>query len=126
MRILRIFSALFFTFLVIYTSFGQDKKSSINESATVQKLVEIKRSSPSQTINSDKYNIQIFYGKNNQATEALNKCKRLYPELEAMIVYTNPSYKVMIGNFKTRLEAERNLQLLQKDFDGALLIRPGK
>ncbi len=126
MRILRLFPLVFCLFIVVFTTFAQEKKTPINESQTIQKLVDIKRNASNQAINPDKFNIQIFYGKNAQAIEALNKSRKLYPELEAIIVYTNPSYKVLVGNFKTRLEAERNLQLIRKDFDSALLIRPGK
>ncbi len=126
MRILRIFPSVFCMFFIVCSSFAQEKKTAINENQSIQKLVDIKRNATNQSINSDKFNIQIFYGKNAQATEALNKCKKLYPDLEAVIIYANPSYKVLVGNFKTRLEAERNLQLIRKDFDSALLIRPGK
>jgi len=64
------------------TSQAQDKNNAIQEPLALKKLVEAKRSSTTPALNTDKYNIQIFYGKNNQAQEALNRFKRLYPETE--------------------------------------------
>ncbi|WP_413511505.1 SPOR domain-containing protein [Myroides odoratus] len=126
MRILRLFPIFFCLFFIHTISHAQEKNNSIQEPLAIKKLVDAKRSSTASGLNTDKYNIQIFYGKNNDAKEALNRFKRLYPDMEATLIYSNPSYKVLAGNFKTRLDAERQLQLLKKDFDNSLLLRPGK
>ncbi|MDM1044264.1 SPOR domain-containing protein [Myroides sp. 1354] len=126
MRILRIFPVLFCLFFIHLTSYAQERNNAIQEPLAVKKLVEAKRNTTTSGLNTDKYNIQVFYGKNNEAKAALARVKRLYPDLEATLVYSNPSYKVLAGNFKTRLEAERYLQTLKKDFDNSLLLRPGK
>ncbi|MGG5577443.1 SPOR domain-containing protein [Myroides sp. C15-4] len=107
-------------------SYAQEKNTTIQEPLAIKKLVDAKRSSTTSSLNTDKYNIQIFYGKNQPAKEALNRFKRLYPDMEATVIYSNPSYKVMAGNFKTRLEAERYLKSIKKDFENSLLLRPGK
>lgn len=107
-------------------SYAQERNNAIQEPLAIKKLVEAKRNTTASGLNSDKYNIQVFYGKNNEAKAALSRFKRLYPDLEATLVYSNPSYKVLAGNFKTRLEAERFLQTIKKDFDNSLLLRPGK
>ncbi|MGG5506578.1 MULTISPECIES: SPOR domain-containing protein [unclassified Myroides] len=107
-------------------SYAQERNNAIQEPLAIKKLVEAKRNTTSSSLNTDKYNIQIFYGKNDQAKAALIRFKRLYPEMEATVIYSNPSYKVLAGNFKTRLEAERYLQTIKKDFENALLLRPGK
>ncbi|TDS63605.1 SPOR domain-containing protein [Myroides indicus] len=126
MRILRIF--LFTTAILLSTNtiVAQQKNIEINEPEAVKKLISSKRLINSSNTVNDKYRIQIFYGKNNEANNALNKFKRTYPEIDATIIYSNPSYKVMVGSFKTRLEAERNLLNIKKDFEHALIIKPGK
>jgi len=35
-------------------------------------------------------------------------------------------YKVWVGNFKTRIEAEKNLNDLKKKYPNAFLIKPNK
>ncbi|WP_410878590.1 SPOR domain-containing protein [Myroides sp. DW712] len=126
MRILRIFPVFFCLFFTHLVSYAQERNNAIQEPLAIKKLVEAKRNTTTSGLNADKYNIQVFYGKNNDAKSALSRFKRLYPDLEATLVYSNPSYKVLAGNFKTRLEAERFLQTIKKDFDNSLLLRPGK
>ena len=47
-------------------------------------------------------------------------------DFDGTIVFNTPSYKVWIGNFKSRIEAERNLSEFKKRYPNALLIRPNK
>ena len=46
--------------------------------------------------------------------------------IEGTIVFNTPNYKVWVGNFKTRIEAERNLIEILKKHPKALLIKPSK
>jgi hypothetical protein len=46
--------------------------------------------------------------------------------MDGTIVFSTPMYKVWVGNFKTRIDAEKNLQLLKKKFPNAFLIKPNK
>lgn len=126
MRILRIFTLACIILFSYNTILAQTKTTTINEPEIVKKLITTKRSYNSSYTPNDKYKLQIFYGKNVEATENLNKFKRLFPGLDTTIIYTNPSYKVMAGNFKTKLEAEKNLKEVQQYFDQALIIKPSK
>ncbi|KUF41936.1 SPOR domain-containing protein [Myroides marinus] len=126
MRFLRNFLVLN---LVVFTNnliIAQSSKTTLNEPSAVKELLNKKKNNNTSTAVNDKFKIQIFYGKSPEAKSALSTFRRMYPDVNATIVYTNPSYKVMVGNYKTRLDAERNLKLIQKDFEHALLIRPGK
>ena len=46
--------------------------------------------------------------------------------MDATIVFSTPMYKVWVGNFKTRIEAEKNLNTLKKKYLNAFLIKPNK
>ena len=46
--------------------------------------------------------------------------------LDATIVFSTPSYKVWVGNFRTRMEAERNLIEIKKKYKNVFLIKPNK
>lgn len=123
LRVLLLFSTILFSFSTIQ---AQDKKTIVNEPNTITELMNMKKNYNSSITNNDKFRIQVFYGKNNEAKEALQNFKSLYPEINATIIYNTPTYKVFVGNFKTRLEAERNLRIIKKDFPNSLLIRPSK
>lgn len=52
--------------------------------------------------------------------------KRDYNNIDGTIIFNTPNYKVMVGNFKTRIEAERNLAEIKKKYKNVFLIKPGK
>lgn len=126
MRILRVLLAYSTLLFSITTFYGQEKKIIINEPSAVTDLLEHKKIHNSSLSTIDKYRIQVFYGKNTQAQQALQNFKMLYPETDATIIYSTPSYKVMVGSYKTRLEAEKNIRIIKQDFPNSFIIRPGK
>ena len=40
--------------------------------------------------------------------------------------YETPNYKIWVGNFKTRLEADRALQRIKRAFNSAFIFKPKK
>ena len=56
------------------------------------------------------------------AIDTKTKVYQLYPELKAYIQYQSPYFRLKIGNFKTRQEAQEYLSGLSKDFQGNLFI----
>ena len=63
------------------------------------------------------YRVQVFFGPDRK--EAYNqqaKFKDLYPELNTYLSYTQPNYKVRVGDFRTRAEAQKLLNDLRPVF----------
>ncbi len=90
-----------------------------------QLLNEKRRISSSITVD-DRYKVQIYNGDSENSKKVLNEVRRQYPDLDATVVFSTPSYKVWVGNFRSRIEAERNLLEISKRYPNALLIRPNK
>jgi len=69
----------------------------------------------------ESYKIQAFAG-NNQRTsknEAYRKqtlIQQTFPELETVVLFDSPFWRLRVGNFKTREEAEQVLDELRKAF----------
>ncbi|WP_430614027.1 SPOR domain-containing protein [Flavobacterium sp. JP2137] len=126
MRILRNLLAASCLICCTNIQLAQAQQLRIQEDPTFSNLLNEKRKTNSSTTVSDRFKIQIFYGNNSEARRKLSQFNQLYPQLDGTIVYTNPSYKVWVGNFKTRIEAERNLQSIKSSFSNALIIRPNK
>ena len=74
----------------------------------------------------DSYKIQIFYGSGEESKKKLSEFKRDFKEIEGTIIYSNPTYKVYVGNYKSRLHAEKVLIDIKAKYPSALLIKPGK
>lgn len=90
-----------------------------------QMLAEKRRINTSITVN-DRYKIQVFNGDTETSKKTLVDFKKNFPNLDATIVFSTPSYKVWAGNFKSRIEAERNLAEIKKKHPNAFLVRPNK
>lgn len=58
----------------------------------------------------------------NKAIAAKTKIYQAYPELKPYIIYQSPYYRLKVGNFKERDEAEGYLPKLLKDFPGTSFI----
>ncbi|PAW92952.1 hypothetical protein CKK33_05375 [Mucilaginibacter sp. MD40] len=72
------------------------------------------------------YRVQIYSGRNRTAAfNAQAKCNRELPEMRTYISYREPNFKVLAGDFRTRLEAERMKQQLLALFPTIFII-PGK
>lgn len=73
---------------------------------------------------SDRIRIQIFNGELDECKKEIDDFKKKFSDLEGAIEFNHPAYKVLIGNYKTRLEAERNLLLIKKKYPNAFLVKP--
>jgi len=128
MRILKNFGALCALSFVVFPSLNcaaQQSATVVQDSRYEQLLNEKRKINSSITVN-DNYKIQIFYGDNGEARKTLSDFKREFKNLDGTIIFASPTYKVWIGNFKTRIEAEKNLVDVRKKYPYALLINPNK
>ena len=90
-----------------------------------QMLVEKRRINASITVN-DRYKIQVYNGDSDTSKKTLMDFKKEFKNYDATIVFSTPMYKVWAGNFKSRIEAERNLADVKKRYPNAFLIKPNK
>jgi len=70
------------------------------------------------------YRVQIFFGSNRQ--EAYNAQARFleeYPETRTYILYTEPNFKVQVGDFRTKLEAQKLQNDLRDKFTSLFIIQ---
>lgn len=71
----------------------------------------------------DGYTIQIFSGqKREEALNANKKMSELVPELKANVQYQQPKFRVTVGKYFTRLEAQKDLYRLKRVFGNAILV----
>ncbi len=105
---------------------AQEQKTSISQDPKFEQLLNEKRKiNASLTVN-DSYKIQIYSGGSENAKKTLNEFRQEFATIDATIVFNTPNYKVWVGNFKTRIEAERNLINIKNRYKNVLLIKPGK
>jgi hypothetical protein len=129
MRILSSQKRLTYLVLSLFISancFSQDTKTNIKQDARFEQLLNEKRKINSSITVSDRYKIQIFTGDSETSKKALTEFRKANKNVDATIVFNTPIYKVWIGSFKTRIEAEKKLLTLKKKYPNAFLIKPNK
>ena len=129
MRILTPSKRLFLTltaFVLAYNIHAQDQNLTLNQDPKFEQLLNEKRKINTSISTNDTYRIQIFSGKSEDAKKTLADFKREYSNIDGTIIFNTPNYKVIVGNFKTRIEAERNLADIKNRYKSVFLLKPGK
>lgn len=102
---------------------AQQGNVNIQQNEKIEKLMEVKTELNKNNQIRDRYVIQLFYGDNGEANEVIQKYRELYP-YSSQITYEAPNYKVWVGNFRNRLEADRALLKIKENFPAAFIPKP--
>ena len=124
-KIIAQFGLITLLFLTSKT-FSQEKKVTVSQDPKFEQLLNEKRKINSSITVNDRYKIQIYNGDTENSKKKLMEFKKENKDFDATIVFSTPMYKVWVGNFKTRIEAEKNLNDLKKKYPNAILIKPNK
>ncbi len=69
------------------------------------------------------YRIQILMVSGNDALEVTDEAKtefiEEYPDIPVYLTFGEPNYRVRVGDFRTRLEAEKFLEQISRKYPGA-------
>ncbi|MGA8854117.1 MAG: SPOR domain-containing protein [Christiangramia sp.] len=120
---LHIFILTAFLFLYNLKINAQEGTVNIQQNQKIEKLMEVKTELNKNNQIRDRYVIQLFYGDNGEANEIIQEYRDLYT-YPSQITYEAPNYKVWIGNFRNRLEADRALLKIKENFPAAFIPKP--
>jgi hypothetical protein len=70
------------------------------------------------------YRVQVFYGSDRR--ELFNqqaKFKSSYPKINTYVIYKEPNYYLRVGDFRTRLEAQRLINEIRPIFPTLFIFR---
>lgn len=106
--------------------YAQDGNLTITQDTKFEQLLNEKRKINASITVNDRYKIQIYNGDSETAKKTLGDFRKEFKNYDGTIVFSTPTYKVWVGNFKSRIESERNLAELKKKYPSAFLIKPNK
>lgn len=106
--------------------YAQENNLTVTQDPRFEQLLNEKRKINSSITVNDRYKIQVYNGDSENAKKALSEFRKDNKDFDGTIVFNTPTYKVWIGNFKSRIEAERNLADFKKKYPNAFLIKPNK
>ena len=117
------FIALNFLIVLLTTSYSAFSQNKTNESAGIKSVISKKRN-----FNSNYgfgYRIQIYNGNEQKARGFKARFNVEFPGNYSKLIYNAPEWKVQVGNYKTKLEADKALMIFQEKFSG-IIIPMGK
>ena len=115
--------SILFTFFSKAT-LAQQAKVTIDQDPKITKLLELKKSLEKDNKLSNGYTIQLYYGELTKANTIIKRYRGIYGTWPASIEYETPNYKVWVGSFNDRLDADRALIEIQKGFPSAFILKP--
>ena len=69
------------------------------------------------------YSIQLISTKKEQAEAVYETFKKKYSKQDATIIYAQPNFKVMVGNFRNKIEAAHFLKEIKSEHPNAFIVR---
>lgn len=111
-----------FLLVACSTNLAQEGRVTVEQDPAIGKLLAIYTRGNSDT---QYYTIQIGFGSFSMAEQLKAEAEIDFPDWPAKIVFDSPTYRVQVGRFRNRLDAEREFLEVRKKYPGALLLRPG-
>lgn len=118
-------TAMLSVILLGFLTFGkaQSGEISIKQDASITRLLEVYKISNSE---SGFYTIQVGFGSFSKAEELKQQVDIDFPDLKSKIIFDSPTYRVQIGQFKSKLEGERKFREVRIKYPESLLLKPEK
>lgn len=72
----------------------------------------------------DGYRIQLFFDSDKRViTEARSSFISKYPKVDTYVTYNAPNFVLKVGDFRTRLEAERVKASVESEFPTSFIVK---
>ena len=72
------------------------------------------------------FRIEIFFDSGNQsknkAIEAKSEFVNRFPEVPSYLTFQPPNYKVRVGDFRTKMEADKFLKQIENTYPSAFIV----
>lgn len=110
--------------LIMAINFANAQSSEKVEESKVESLISKKISMDKEGKFKDRFTIQLFYGEIDGAKKIEAQYKSLNMTWESNMEYEAPNFKVWVGSYRNKLDAERALLEVKKEFPNAFILKP--
>ena len=109
-----------------FGGFAQNKGSlHVNQDSRVDRLMKRQRDVYAVSNTMSGFRVQIFMEVGNEAVDHAEVVKKnfteIFPELPIYLSYEQPFYRLRVGDFRNRIEAEKYLRLIKPQFNLAFV-----
>lgn len=90
---------------------------------TIDLLLERKMNQNNQFSLYTNYSVQLKNGVKEDVETMYKDFTTDYPQTDATIIYANPKFKLVVGNFKNKIEAEHLLKKISSKYPDAFVVK---
>ena len=121
LKIIILFFLINTTFSVVYS---QDSIYVYSQDSLLNKLIKIKLEVNKEIYEKNYYSIQLFSGDFNNAEKIYLEFSSYFPNLKKTLTFETPNYKVRVGNFEKKINADIKLEEIKKKYKSAFVLQP--
>ena len=115
-------SCLFFCSI----TFSQSDKYNLKNNSKFDSILKIKKRVDKKIFDENYYSIQVFSGGYSLGDSISKYVNEKYLGDSIYFYFETPNYKVRIGKYKSKIEAEKKLKEIKKEFKSAFVFKPSK
>ena len=117
---------LFFSLLnILYSNIYSQNSILVNsEDSLLNKLIKIKLEVNKEMYEKNYYSIQLFSGDFDNAEKIYLEFSSYFPNLKKTLTFETPNYKVRVGNFEKKINADIKLEEIKKKYKSAFVLQP--
>ena len=117
---------LFFILMLAIVGNAQNRGSlNLNQDSKIETLIQKQKSLYSIDSSSSGYRIHIFMEIGNEALKNAEAMKRkfeaAFPDIPIYLTYAEPYFRLRVGDFRNRVEAEKCLRRIKPQFREAFV-----
>ena len=101
---------------------GREGDLRVESSARINELVAQKTEYSKEKNSYPGYKIQIYYGSEKECYEIRDEFRTLFQEITTSIVFSTPQWKLQVGEYRTRLEADQSIVGIKKEYPAAIVL----
>lgn len=102
---------------------AQQGQVNLQQDPKIEDLLDIYKSA---NASHEYYRIQVGFGSYAKAQTIKQNVEVDFPDLFSKIDFDSPTYRVRLGRFKSKLEAERKFKEVRIKYPDAMLLKPKK
>ena len=115
------FFSIFFA-LIFFNVSSQNLNKKINDNPKFLKLIELSKNANNEYFKSNYFSIQVYSGTYNEADSIMNFVKEKYINDSTYFFFETPNYKVQLGKYRSKIEAQKSLREVSKEFKSAFIL----
>lgn len=125
-RILKSIAIVISSLLISSISAYAQDKPLVTQDSKLEILLDLKEELEKENRLSNGYTVQLHNGNLERAKKRKEEYDKTELDWPASIHYETPNYKLWVGNFGSRLDADRALLKLKEIFPSAFVLKPDR